>query len=443
MKFAAIITFFILGWSNIVQSQNIVLEFPLEQKRTEFGNYQQTVDISGYDFKDFIAISLRIEGNALIYEGVRVKVQSKDSLYILKHFHEEVQEGKFVSELIYLPVTDASELKLVFDYNSGVKVEELTGLIRIFSPGGSKTETKHAKKKSGARDFSDCDCPQPDYVTRSSWGSGFGLNENIYIPPAAFTDVTHLIIHHSAGTNSSSNWPGVVASIFDFHVNTNGWQDVGYNWLIDPNGIIYEGRGGGDNVRGAHMCGYNNNTMGVCIMGNFTSVPPSQISMVGLKTLLAWKCCKEAIDPMGSGLKASYSGFMKNISGHKDGCSPNYTECPGVVLYSFLDSIRTTTNDHIDTLCSYPSGFENDFLTNLFLLYPNPVMEYLQIENLTNIQIVEVGIFDSFGRIINSKHIFDKSKFVAIDLHNLSNGFYYIKIKTSDGIFVKKITRFQ
>ncbi|MBK8668457.1 MAG: N-acetylmuramoyl-L-alanine amidase [Saprospiraceae bacterium] len=76
----------------------------------------------------------------------------------------------------------------------------------------------------------------------------------------------------------------MVASIFDFHVNTNGWQDIGYNWLIDPNGVLYEGRGGGENVRGAHMCGYNNNTLGVCVMGNFVSLIPSDTAIISLKT---------------------------------------------------------------------------------------------------------------------------------------------------------------
>lgn len=426
--------------SGYTAAQNITLEYKLDQKRTESGNYQQTVDLSDYRFQDFISLSVRIEGDDLIRNGVRIVVQSRDSVYNLKQFHEETSEGKYISELFYIPVSEAGILKFVFDYDSGINVNKLSGIIRFFSPGGSKINSGSVKKKIALRDFSDCNCLQPGFVPRSIWGSSFGLNENIYIPPAAYTDVTHLIIHHSAGTNTSSNWPGVVASIFDFHVNTNGWQDVGYNWLIDPDGVIYEGRGGGDNVRGAHMCGYNNNTMGVCVLGTYTAVAPSKKSIDAVLDLMAWKSCKEEIDPAGSSSITSYSGFMKNISGHKDGCSPNYTECPGIILYSLLDSIRSGTKYKTDFECDGSSGTQIDNQIDELKIYPNPVTDNIEYEIPENMEIFEILILDNLGKIVfRQNKIKDSSG--NLDVSTLFEGIFYIKFKFTNGLFIKKFIK--
>jgi len=99
------------------------------------------------------------------------------------------------------------------------------------------------------------------------------------------TDPTHLIVHHSAGNNVSNNFAQVVEFIWDLHVNTNGWDDIGYNWLIDPNGILYQGRP--DNYQGAHFSCINENTVGICVIGDYSSQQPSEEAMNTLVNHLA------------------------------------------------------------------------------------------------------------------------------------------------------------
>lgn len=279
----------------------------------------------------------------------------------------------------------------------------------------------------------------PEFVPRSSWGYSFGLNENIYKPPAAYTEVTHLIVHHSAGTNTSSNWPGVVASIFDFHVNTNGWQDVGYNWLIDPEGNIYEGRGGGDNVKGAHMCGYNNNTLGVCIIGTYTNVNPSQTSIAALKELLAWKSCQKKINPTGSNSIASYSGYMKNISGHRDGCSPNYTECPGNMIYAILDSIRNSTDNIINSECSPSIAKEEQFNCNNYF-YPNPVLNQIVLNNECAYLPIYIEIINSVGNVLTKQTFMNNQKYY-LDVSFLTPGLHFLKLYFETKIVTLKLIK--
>lgn len=204
-----------------------------------------------------------------------------------------------------------------------------------------------------------CSCSQPSYTNRSNWSCPTGSSSS-WTP--VNTTVTHLIVHHSAGSNSSSNWAATVLSIWNQHTYTNGWGDIGYNWLIDPNGVIYEGRAssGSSDPIGAHMCSNNANKMGVCLLGDFTSQQPTYAARQALLKLLAWKSCQKNIDPLGSGSTSSYSGFMSNISGHRDGCSPSYTECPGSAFYTTLSSIRTDVNTYRNNNCGGGGTVCND-----------------------------------------------------------------------------------
>jgi len=168
-----------------------------------------------------------------------------------------------------------------------------------------------------------------------------------------YTTVTHLIVHHSATANPGSDWAETVRSIWNFHTNDRGWGDVGYNYLIDPDGVIYEGRAGGDNVIGAHFSCQNGGTMGVCMLGTFTSVSPTAAALSSLRRLLAWKAEQRGIDPLGSAYHAGTRLTLPRISGHRHGnpAVPEYacttTSCPGDNLYGQLQAIRTDVADLI------------------------------------------------------------------------------------------------
>lgn len=179
--------------------------------------------------------------------------------------------------------------------------------------------------------------PKPPVVTRTEWGCPDG--QITTHGTVSYTTVTHLIIHHTATGNEATDWAAVVRTIWNFHIFTNGWADIGYNYLIDPNGVIYEGRSGGDNVVGAHFSGVNSGTMGVAMLGTFTSIAPASRALNSLKKILAWKCDQRNLDPAGTSLHSASQLNLKIISGHRDG--PGSTECPGNSLYPLLPSIRS------------------------------------------------------------------------------------------------------
>jgi hypothetical protein len=194
---------------------------------------------------------------------------------------------------------------------------------------------------------------RPPIITRTAWGCPDGQSSR-WTPQ--YTTVTHLIVHHSATANSSSDWAAVVRGIWNYHTFTQGWGDIGYNYLIDPNGVVYEGRGGGDNVIGAHFSCQNGGTMGVCLLGSFTNVSPTPSALNGLKQLLAWKAEQRGLDPLGSSYHSGTRLTIPNISGHRHG-NPAYpdractsTTCPGDNLYAQLPAIRSDVKSIITAL---------------------------------------------------------------------------------------------
>lgn len=428
-------TFSILGGFHLTFAQQVAVSIPINFSLAAKKPYVHTLQLSKPENAEFLALSVNLKGPNINVGDVTLILSSGEKEYTLAPFSENdlPDPNIFISQMIYLQSTENTgtwTLKLVKKNNTQLP-ENVTGFIRVFAPGTSDDYIHESNDENAST--SACTCPMPPYVPRSVWGSSFNLGPNIFLPPAIYTNVTHLIVHHSAGTNTSNNWKGVVASIFDFHVNTNGWQDVGYNWLIDPNGEIYEGRGGGDNVKGAHMCGYNNNSMAVCMLGNFDLVEPTEAMLKALENILAYKACKESISADGSSNIVSYSGHMHHISGHKDGCSPNYTTCPGQFLYSKLSTVRVDTKNHIETSCVDLSSTSTE-ISRRSNVYPIPAVDVLCADELDAYQIYSIqGINLTTHTLKKDLH--------CIDISRLTPGIYYMvmlqghQVKTSK--FVK------
>lgn len=197
---------------------------------------------------------------------------------------------------------------------------------------------------------------RPPVVSRTAWGSPDGQGSRV---PPAYRTVTHLVVHHTADSNSlapGQRWSDRVRAIWSFHTNTRGWGDIGYNFLIDPDGVIYEGRAGGDDAVGFHDTA-NHGSMGVALIGTYSAGQPAAPAQDSLVTLLAWKAEQREIDPLGSSryygcaisnFCTSYtpSAIIANISGHRD-VTPVRTTCPGDSLHALLPELRQRVRDRI------------------------------------------------------------------------------------------------
>lgn len=188
---------------------------------------------------------------------------------------------------------------------------------------------------------------RPSIVSRSGWGADESWRESGH----SYTDVVKTVfVHHTAGGNSytCAQAASVIRGIYQYHTQSQGWRDIGYNFLVDKCGTIYEGRAGGVEraVMGAHTYGFNHNSMGVAVLGTYSSTAPSSDVNNALARLSSWKLGLDGRSPTGTWNRVSGGGKyaagtvvrMHNISGHRDGFA---TECPGDRLYSQLPAIRT------------------------------------------------------------------------------------------------------
>ena len=181
---------------------------------------------------------------------------------------------------------------------------------------------------------------KPPVISRTDWGCPDGQN---YRGTPNYTTVTHLIVHHTAD-GPVADYAAWIRAIWTFHVFSNKWDDIGYNYLVAPDGRIFEGRAGGDNVLGAHFSGQNGSTMGVSVLGTYTKVLPTAPALDSLEQILAWKADKQSIDPLGVRLHPGTRLYLMNISGHRDANPSPFasgtTECPGDLFYPTLPQLR-------------------------------------------------------------------------------------------------------
>mgnify|MGYP006271694601 CR=1 FL=1 len=260
--------------------------------------------------------------------------------------HLSEPQTHLFSQLVILPA-DTERVWLQATHPAAVASIEL----HFISPGaGQAFDPGLAPEQSGPRQI----VAKPPVVTRTQWDNPFGQEPN-FVP--RYRETTHLIVHHTATSNYGRhhNWAATVRAIWSYHTNTRGWDDIGYNFLIDPNGVIYEGRAGGDDVVGAHFSCANSGTMGVALLGTFSDRAPTDDAQTALVELLAWKCAQKGLNPLARSFHPGTELSLEVISGHRDanrsrapGACPSGTVCPGAVLYSRLPDIRVQTQRVID-----------------------------------------------------------------------------------------------
>lgn len=201
---------------------------------------------------------------------------------------------------------------------------------------------------------------KPAIVTRAGWGADEKIREAG--DPDYATDVTAVFVHHTdtAVNYDCSASASIVRSVYAYHVQAEGWRDIGYNALVDRCGKIFEGRFGGIDlpVIGAHTYGFNTRSFGIAVLGTYqvidgkAATPISSQMLGSVAALAAWKLGQYGVNPNpGSKTQTLTEGASDSkpfvlgkkyafnaISGHRDGFA---TACPGQNLYDKLPTIRS------------------------------------------------------------------------------------------------------
>lgn len=336
------------------------------------------------------------------------------------------EDEEVFGELIFGEGADSYQYRIILERTS-LNIDP-----HVYSINFNYIDSTQEKDKSILEEAS----AAPSVVSRAGWG----CPEANYSPnwPPQKVKATHAIIHHTAGTWNTSDPKSTVRAIWSYHAYTRGWGDIGYNYLIDGYGNIYEGRYGGENVVAGHAYPYNRGSIGVAVMGYYVDYSISSSARNSLANLLAREFGERFINPStGAKLYAkntvtaasitdywgrSYVNTIRIIS-HRN-VAP--TACPGSAFYSTLGTIRSLVSQRY--LDYFPVNFvTSDSTSTIYALkdnvkYPIPSLSVFDqwklswsyVENISNVELTGyqtgVNISDAVKAEDNTLYLIDKGK---------------------------------
>ncbi len=184
---------------------------------------------------------------------------------------------------------------------------------------------------------------KPRIYSRSQWGADERMRDKSSLH---YGEVHGGFVHHTVNANgySRSQVPSILRGIYAYHTQSRGWSDVGYNFLVDRFGRIWEGRYGGVGrpVVGAHTLGYNDDAFAMSAIGNFDVKRPSAAMVAAYGRLFAWKLSLHGVRA-GSKRQFITKRWLPAIDGHRD---VGQTACPGRYLYAKIPTIRRLAAEH-------------------------------------------------------------------------------------------------
>ncbi|MFI9614903.1 peptidoglycan recognition family protein [Streptomyces sp. NPDC052023] len=192
------------------------------------------------------------------------------------------------------------------------------------------------------------------YVSRPAWGADESkrFKDGVVISPEQYYPLQTITVHHTATPNDDPAPAATVRTIYDFHAITNDWGDIGYHFLVDEEGVVYEGRySGGDGipaldpdgnlVTAFHTAGFNSGNLGIALLGTLTDQGPTPAARNSLTRLVKVIARLKGLDPRARTTFVNpVNGVTKDVpvlSGHRDWLQ---TDCPGQVMYDLLAEIR-------------------------------------------------------------------------------------------------------
>lgn len=204
----------------------------------------------------------------------------------------------------------------------------------------------------------------PTVISRAEWGADEAYrftsdNEELWTP--TYKTPKKFIVHHTAGSTGGTDPSATIRAIYYWHAQVLGWGDIGYNYLIDPSGTIYEGRYGGDGVVGAHAyndvsnVNYNEGSIGIVLLGCYEADDDGACSSIAEPTSEILAAVSQLIGTKGKQFKIkpvhSPTAFkdvsIRNVVGHRD---VDYTLCPGSIVHDDLKLIRQMSQTVYDSL---------------------------------------------------------------------------------------------
>ena len=299
--------------------------------------------------------------------------------------NEDFMDGdmsEIVGDMVIVPSND--HLHSYLQYNLSIEngislvpavLEQLTFTFIDSTDGPSTAEMMAEQQRRDVQSgtVGDDSYAKPSVISRNIWCTSADCNYT----GVSYYPVKQLIVHHTVSGNNGPyyDYAEAMRAIWYYHTYTNGWGDIGYNYLIDTNGVIYEGHLGGDNVVGTHSAAANRGSMAVSLIGNFVSLKPSDPMLNSLINLLAWKADQQGINVFdASDALPDVDWGLPNLMGHRDVYGGTNTQCPGDEAYKLLPWLRQQVANKIGLVDPY---FYSQETSNEFSM-SNPNLYWLE-----------------------------------------------------------------
>jgi hypothetical protein len=305
-------------------------------------------------------------------------------------------------------------------------------------------QTKHLRVKKDTSLKKSDNCALPAIIPRSEWCGGYADCQTPTFTPTIIHP-THVIIHHGGSPDTYSDGYAVVRSYWNYHVYSNGWDDIGYNFLVDKYGNIFQGRYNPDitiqDINGAHAGYTNGKSIGICFLGNSDVTNATDIQLSKVEELLAWWFPSRGLDPTTKDSIINQAGtfklYLPRISGHRD-VKPA-TECPGNNVYNLLPAISTETEKLMQTC----SGIQPPENINPFQIYPNPssgkiTMKILGFTGGT----IKLKLYNIYGIKLHSQTSIIADDDLEIDISKFQSGIYIVKVNANGQTYSGKISKY-
>ncbi|WP_296623071.1 N-acetylmuramoyl-L-alanine amidase [Marivirga sp.] len=415
MRLVFTLFLFSLSIQIIAQNENIHTSFSINlegnQRLTQETEFRFTaIALKSKQVNDFSKIGF-------IYES--------DTIYFVNDLHSNEDSEYFYSSLIHFD-DPLKSIELFIPEN-----KKDLGVVLINGSGGNANFSQRSNQS-----IQNNDCELNGVIQQTEWRDG--LPEPSY--NRSFTTIENMIVHHSAGSNNISDFTQAVRDIYILHTQENGWSDIGYNYLVAPDGVIYAGRdpanGEQDEVMGAHFCGSNSNVMGICLLGNYETVEPTSAMLGSLEEVLSWKAFKDELNVLESD-PHPLNPNLGVIAGHRDGCS---TLCPGKNVYEKLQDIRLNVNEQVE-ICNGEESPIIDIEIDSILsqkIYPNPIKSDFTFSlNLTKNRqddLTYIRIFSLEGKKIKWQNLYFSENKLEVKLPStLKPGIYFLQTSYKNG----------
>lgn len=315
-------------WSLRAGEETIKIKNEVD-KINEFIYTSDIINVPLQSPEPFIGIGIKWEGNSEIFFKVNYSLDGKEwsDWRKLEESEGNFPVGTYITDYIVVP----KETKYIKYRVEGNNIDMKWNEVIFFSPGNSpeyvkENERKALEKMKMSFDKSNTrSASSLTVISRTDWGCTDG--QTAPNAPITYTPVRFVVVHHTGkqfsdyhyytGNIDTYDWSAAVRSDWLYHKEQQGWGDIGYNYIISPTGLIYEGRAGGEIldgrvIQGFHFSGYNANTLGISVIGEYGSSSPDLRAMNALNDLIAWKCSKFGINPLGTNVKTKADEGQSN-----------------------------------------------------------------------------------------------------------------------------------